>query len=100
MATSKGVEASTEDSTAPGGSESQGDYRRLFEGHPQPMWVFDLETLGFLDVNAAAVRHYGYSRPEFLGMTIRDIRPAEDLPRFLEHMLAAHDGPSPGTQEW
>jgi PAS domain S-box-containing protein len=72
----------------------------LFEGHPHPMWVFDLESLGFLDVNEAAVRHYGYSRGEFLRMTIKDIRPAEDLPRLLEHMLAVHESPSPGTLAW
>jgi PAS domain S-box-containing protein len=44
------------------------------------MWIFDVETLEFLAVNDAAVRHYGYSREEFLGMTIMDIRPAEEPP--------------------
>ena len=51
-----------------------------------PMWIFDLETLGILAVNEAAVVHYGYSEAEFLAMTIRDIRAAEDaaaLDRFL-----------------
>jgi two-component system cell cycle sensor histidine kinase/response regulator CckA len=47
------------------------------------MWVFDRETLAFLDVNDAAVKDYGFSRPEFLNMTLRDIRPAEDLPGLL-----------------
>ncbi|MEI9962240.1 MAG: PAS domain-containing protein [Limisphaerales bacterium] len=41
------------------------------------MWVFDLETLAFLEVNESAIQHYGYSREEFLAMTIRDIRPPE-----------------------
>ena len=54
------------------------NYRRLFAASPQPMWVFDVNTLAFLDVNDAAVAHYGYSREEFLAMTIRDIRPADD----------------------
>ena len=54
-------------------------YRQLFDSNPQPMWVYDLQTLGFLAVNDAAVARYGYSRDEFLGMTIRDIRPAEDV---------------------
>ena len=52
----------------------------LFDANPQPMWIFDVETLEFLAVNDAAVRHYGYSREEFLGMTIMDIRPAEEPP--------------------
>jgi len=54
-------------------------YRRLFESNPSPMWVYDLETLAFLAVNDAAVRHYGYSQDEFLEMTIKDIRPVEDI---------------------
>ncbi|MBI5100276.1 MAG: PAS domain S-box protein, partial [Nitrospirae bacterium] len=58
-------------------------YRTLFENNPQPMWVFDLETLAFLAVNDAAVAHYGYSKEEFLSLTIKDIRPAEDVPALL-----------------
>jgi len=58
----------------------QRDYERLFEANPSPMWVFDLETLGFLDVNLAACEEYGYSREEFLSMSLRDLRPAEDQP--------------------
>jgi two-component system, NarL family, sensor histidine kinase UhpB len=57
--------------------ESQ--YRMIFQTHPLPMWVFDLESRAFLAVNEAAVRHYGYSREEFLAMTILDLRPEEDL---------------------
>ncbi len=66
----------------------------LFESNPQPMWVFDAETLGFLDVNDAAVRQYGYSRDEFLRMTIMDLLPREDAPG-LHHGLersAIHRG--------
>ena len=58
----------------------------FFEGNPQPMWIYDLETLVFLAVNDAAVAHYGYSREEFLGMTLRDIRPAEDIPALLDNI--------------
>ena len=54
--------------------KSEAQYRLLFESNPQAMWVYDL-TLRFLAVNDAAVRHYGYSRAEFLEMTIKDIRP-------------------------
>ena len=56
-----------------------GRYRMLFETSPLPMWVVDDETLGFLAVNDAAVRLYGYSREEFLGMTAN---------RFLSHTRA------------
>lgn len=62
--------------------ESEQRYRLLFESNPLPMWVFDLETLAFLAVNGAAVRHYGYSREEFLTMTIADIRPPEEIAPF------------------
>lgn len=58
--------------------------RYLFEHNPNPMWIYDLETLGFLAVNQAAIVHYGYSEAEFLSMTLRDIRPTEDMPRLLE----------------
>jgi PAS domain S-box-containing protein len=57
------------------GSEAQ--YRLLFEGNPHPMWVFDRETLRFLAVNETAIDRYGYSRDEFLAMTIADIRAPE-----------------------
>jgi two-component system, cell cycle sensor histidine kinase and response regulator CckA len=61
-------------------------YGMLFRGNPQPMWVFDVDTLAFLDVNQAAVRHYGYSRDEFLAMSIMDLLPPEDTPG-LHHGL-------------
>lgn len=56
----------------------------LFEDSPLPMWAFDRETLAFLAVNETAIRDYGFSRPEFLGMTIMDIRLSETIPRLLE----------------
>ncbi len=59
--------------------ESEHRYRTLFEMNPLPMWVYDYESLRFTDVNDAAVKHYGYSRSEFLRMTIREIRPREEL---------------------
>jgi PAS domain S-box-containing protein len=62
--------------------ESQERYRMLFENNPLPMWVYDLETLAFLAVNNAAIAHYGYSRDEFLRMTIREIRPQEELAKL------------------
>ena len=69
--------------------QSEASFRLLFADHPQPMWVYDLETLHFLEVNEAAVAHYGYSRDEFLHMRITDIRPPEDVPRLLENLAGS-----------
>lgn len=69
-------------------SAQKGDdnYRLFFQSNPLPMWIYDLDTLAFLAVNDAAVVHYGYTREEFLAMTIKDIRPPEDIPRLLENV--------------
>ncbi|MGH9350641.1 MAG: PAS domain S-box protein, partial [Terriglobia bacterium] len=64
--------------------ESEGKFRFLFSNNPLPMWVYDLETLEFLEVNFAATSHYGYSRDEFLRMRLTDIRPPEDVTPFLD----------------
>ncbi len=71
--------------------ESEHNYRQLFEANPHPMWVFEVETLRFLSVNDAAIAHYGYSRDEFLEMTIADIRPSEDVPRLLQDVARIRD---------
>ncbi|MFP4220557.1 MAG: EAL domain-containing protein [Phormidium sp.] len=67
-------------------AESEKRYRNLFECHPQPMWIYDQESLRFLAVNQAAIAHYGYSHEEFLAMTIEAIRPAEDVPSLLDNL--------------
>ncbi|HKU67084.1 MAG TPA: EAL domain-containing protein [Candidatus Baltobacteraceae bacterium] len=59
---------------------------KIFEKSPTPMWFFNVQTLRFLDVNEAAIAHYGYSREEFLAMTILDIRSPEEVPGLLEHL--------------
>jgi PAS domain S-box-containing protein len=64
----------------------------LFERNPHPMWVFDRETLRFLAVNDTAIHRYGYSREEFLSMTLRDIRPPEDIPAMVEKLVRCADG--------
>ncbi|MDI9879267.1 PAS domain S-box protein [Flectobacillus longus] len=66
--------------------DSEQRYNELFDFSPQPMWVFDLETLDFMDVNLAAIKHYGYNRSEFLSMKISDIRPAEEISMLLEEV--------------
>ncbi|MHB8734518.1 MAG: PAS domain S-box protein [Terriglobales bacterium] len=63
--------------------DSEVQYRRLFQDNALPMYIYDAESLTILEVNEAAVRHYGYTREEFLGMTIKDIRPPEDVPDLL-----------------
>jgi PAS domain S-box-containing protein len=82
--------------TAPaleGGPASDEDqYQLLFESSPQPMWVYDLETLRFLAVNQTAIAKYGYSRTAFLAMTLADIRPPEAIPALRE---AIANGPRP-----
>jgi len=70
-------------------------YRRLFEVSPEPMWVYDIETWQFLAVNDAAVRHYGYSRAEFLAMTIQAICPAEDVAVQLANVSQVSQGLTP-----
>lgn len=55
------------------------------------MWVYDVATLRFLTVNEAAIRHYGYSREEFLALTIADIRPPEDVPKLLAQLQRSND---------
>lgn len=59
--------------------EAERKYQNLFNINPQAMWIFDAVSLQFLDINEAAIRHYGYSREEFLSMTINEIRPVEDV---------------------
>lgn len=63
------------------------EYRVLFEGNPHPMWIFDTETLQFLAVNEAAVARYGYTATEFRGMTLRDIRPMDEV-EAVERVIA------------
>jgi len=64
--------------------ESEEAYRLLFEKNPHPMWVSENKTLQFLEVNNTALDKYGYTREEFLDMTLKDIRPAEDVPQLKQ----------------
>src|SRR5262249_54181645 len=75
----------------------EASFRLLFDSNPVPMCVYDCETLRFLAVNDAAVRHYGYGREQFLTMTILDIRPAELRP---EGERAVRQGIQEGTNRF
>jgi two-component system cell cycle sensor histidine kinase/response regulator CckA len=79
---------------------SEQRYRMLFDASPMPMWVYDADTLRFLAVNEAAVRHYGYTRAEFLAMRILDIRPREDVPRLLDNVNSEGGPGSPRPDTW
>jgi len=72
------------DSLSPLSLHTNANFRLLFSSHPHPMFVFDRDTLEYLDVNDAAIRNYGYSREEFLRLKVSDIRPPEDLPRLMK----------------
>jgi two-component system, cell cycle sensor histidine kinase and response regulator CckA len=72
--------------------ESERRYRSLFDRNPSPMWVYDFESLAILDVNQAAVEHYGWSREEFLSLTIRDLRPPTETAAFEAALLRRRQG--------
>jgi PAS domain S-box-containing protein len=70
----------------------QEQQRLLFDNIPYPVWVYESYTLAIKDVNQSAIRSYGYSREEFLSLTIKDLRPAEDIPALLENGKNAPEG--------
>lgn len=72
--------------------ETEERHRKLFDNNPHPTWVYDRDTLRFLAVNRAAVKKYGYSRDEFLAMTLKGIRPPEDVNLLLEDVGSIRDG--------
>jgi len=67
------------------------EYERLFRANPQPMWIYDSETMKFLEVNDAAVARYGYAREEWFAMRITDIRPPDEIDR-LHEVIADRQG--------
>jgi GAF domain-containing protein len=68
--------------------ESGERYRALFDTNPAPALVYDAQTVQILAVNQAAIDHYGYSCDEFLQLTMKDIRPPEDVPAFMERLAS------------
>ena len=77
----------------------EAEFHALFAANPLPMWVYDLDSLRFLEVNAAAIRLYGYSRDEFMTMRISDIRPQEDVPELLKVVREPRETLSP-LRQW
>lgn len=72
-------------------SRRSGQFEQLFNEYPIPMWIYEKATLRFLSVNNAAAKKYGYSRKEFMELTLKDIRNQEDIPLFIEN-AADHCG--------
>ncbi len=73
-------------------TESEEKYKELFENNPLPMWLFDSGSLKFLTVNNAAIQHYGFTKDEFLSMTLKDIRPKEEIPGFEKNLAQSENG--------
>ncbi len=71
-------------------------YRVLFESNPQPMWIYDTNTLAFLRVNDAAAHQYGYTREEFAHMTMADIRPGEQFSTLVAELKSSCETPLNG----
>jgi two-component system cell cycle sensor histidine kinase/response regulator CckA len=88
----KGPLARVEDMGGDPAAEHEPGARLYFEHSPLPMWVYDLETLRLLDVNRAAVEQYGYTRDEFLQLTLRDLRPPEDVPLLEQRLQTVKSG--------
>ena len=65
---------------------SETNFRNFFDNNPAPMLLYDRDNGEFMDVNQAAIERYGYSRSEFLELTIFDIRPPEDVPKLKAYM--------------
>lgn len=75
-------------------------YKTIFYKSPLPKWIYDFETLRFLEVNEAAVRQYGYTQEEFKSMTILDIRPEEEKEKVLEDIERIKKEPDSGHGYW
>jgi PAS domain S-box-containing protein len=67
--------------------DSEERYRRLFQSNPVPMWIFDLETTRFLEVNQMALRQYGYTAEEFSRMTLFDLRSPSEQERLRQTLI-------------
>lgn len=79
--------------------QSEERYRYMFENNPQPMFIYDLETLAFLQVNKAIIEQYGYSKEEFLSMTLKDIHQPEDHDKLMLDIEKTRRSDNP-TGEW
>lgn len=79
---------------------SEEKYKVLFYNNPFPMWIYEVETYAFLEVNEAAITHYGYTRDEFLKMTIKDIRPPEEVKKLIANDKNTNEDKIPIKGYW
>lgn len=79
--------------------ETHNQYLNLFDEHPKPMWIYEVKSLQFVAVNNAAIEQYGYTRKEFLSMSLEDIRPVEDIP-ILKAYVSNYTPGKVGTGRW
>ncbi len=77
---------------------SEEKYRYMFANNPQPMFIYDLETLAFLEINNPALRTYGFTKKEFLSMNLKDIHPAEDIDALLKDVELARRADNLGSE--
>jgi PAS domain S-box-containing protein len=81
-------------------TDTKNIYSYLFIDNPNPLWIYSKQTLRFLAVNNAAIANYGYTKDEFLSMTISDIRPEEDVPELINHVDVVKDTYSNPRRYW
>lgn len=79
--------------------QSEEKYRHIFENNPVPMWIYNPDTLEFVEVNKAAIKHYGYSEEKFLNMRLTEIRPPEDVEK-LKNDMEKHRSKRSYSGEW
>ena len=79
--------------------QSEQKYRLLFYNNPLPMWMTTIPDLDIIEVNEAAIKHYGYSRKEFLKLNAKDLRPAEDVEHFVAEVKKMKPGIN-NTRAW
>ena len=80
--------------------KSEEQYRYLFNYSPMPKWIYDIENFKILEVNEAAINHYGYSKEVFTSMTVKDIRPIEDIDRFIQMVDQKYNSGTFNVGEW
>jgi PAS domain S-box-containing protein len=81
-------------------AERRDQCRAVIDHSPYPTWVYSLDSLRFLDVNDVAIRRYGWTRDDFLSMTIADIRPREDVPALLANVARLRRNAGGSTGPW
>ncbi len=79
--------------------QSEQKYRLLFYNNPLPMWMTTIPGLDIIDVNESAIKHYGYTREEFLKLNAKDLRPAEDVEHFVNEVAKMRPGTN-NTRAW